>query len=74
MAIHDEREQLETLVHLLIRARCGLEKVSQDSDGATAYMHARNARIDLNEALRRLHYLLGDADVYPHAPDSTSPH
>jgi hypothetical protein len=30
-------------------------------------MHARNARIDLNEALRRLNHLLGNADSYPEA-------
>jgi hypothetical protein len=74
MAIHVERDQLESLVHLLVRARSGLEKVEQDGDGATAYMHARNARIDINVALRRLHYPLGDADVYPLAPDTKSPH
>jgi hypothetical protein len=74
MAIHVERDQLESLVHQFVRARSGLEKVEQDGDGATGYMHARNLRIDVNEALRRLHYLLGDADVYPLAPDTKSPH
>ena len=73
MAIHDEREQLEALVHLLVHARAGLEKIETDSDSSTAYMHARNARIDLNEALRRLHYLLGDADVYPASPEPAEP-
>ena len=66
----DDREQMEALVHLLVRARNGLEKIEPDGDGPTAYMHARNARIDLNEAMRRLNYLLDRPDVYPAAPES----
>ena len=65
----DDREQLEALYHLLVQARSGLEKIDTESDGSTAYMHARNARIDLNEALRRLSHLLGKAEVYP-SPES----
>ncbi len=64
----DDREQLEALYHLLVRARGCLEKIEPDSDGSTAYMQARNARIELNEALRRLNYLLGNLDSYPAAP------
>jgi hypothetical protein len=63
----DEREQLEALFHLLVRARSRLENMEVDSDPTTTYMHARNARIDLNEALRRLNHLLGNADSYPEA-------
>lgn len=63
----DERQQLEALYHLLVQARGGLEKIDMDSDGSTAYMHARNARIDLNEALRRLSHLLGNPATYPSA-------
>jgi hypothetical protein len=66
----DERDQLEALYHLLIQVRSGLEKVEADSDAATAYMHTRNARIDLNEALRRLNHLLNQPDTYPVAPDA----
>lgn len=66
----DEREQLAALYHLLIQARSRLERIEVDADPATTYMHARNARIDLNEALRRLNHLLGNADSYPAAPAS----
>lgn len=69
----EEREQLEALYHLLTQARGGLEKIEADSDGSTAYMHARNARIDLNEALRRLTHLLGYTDVHPHAESGQEP-
>ena len=65
----DDREQLEALYHLLVHARSCLEKIDPDCDESTAYMQARNARIDLNEALRRLNYLLGTPDVYPAAPE-----
>lgn len=70
MEKHDEREQLESMVHLLMRVRTGLEKIEPDGDGPTAYMHARNARIDLNEAVRRLRYLLDRSDLYPAAPET----
>lgn len=70
MASNDvDREQLEALYHLLVTARGRLENIATDGDGQTTYMHARNARIDINEALRRLNYLLDRPDVYPEAPE-----
>jgi hypothetical protein len=69
----EEHEQLEALYHLLIQARSGLEKIASDSDGSTAYMHARNARIDLNEALRRLSHLLGYPDGKPRTESGQEP-
>ena len=72
-ATTNDHEQLEALYHLLVQVRSGLEKIESDSDGSTAYMHARNARIDLNEALRRLSHLLGHPDVYPHAESGQVP-
>ena len=73
-AVDDQQEQLEALYHLVVQARAGLEKIEMDSDGSTAYMHARNARIDLNEALRRLNHLLDAPEAYPvAAPDKQYP-
>lgn len=70
---NDEREQLEALIQLLMRVRSGLEKIDPDGEGSTAYMHARNARLDLNEALRRLNYLQNRPDAYPLPPRADSP-
>jgi hypothetical protein len=73
MVMDDQQEQLEALYHLLVQARTGLEKIESDGDALTIYMLARNARIDLNAALRRLSYLLGYPNVYPVAePDEQS--
>ncbi len=71
--LSEDQDQLEALYHLLVQARTGLEKIDTDSDGSTAYMHARNARIAINEALRRLGHLMGNTDSYPVAESDQLP-
>ena len=65
----DTADQLAAIHDALITSRTGLELITQDEHGPTAYMQARNARIQINEALRRINYLLGKPDDYPDPPE-----
>jgi hypothetical protein len=65
----DAADQVQAIHDLLIDARDSLEQITEEEHGGSAYMRSRNARIQINEALRRVQHLQGKADSYPNAPE-----